>query len=172
MDTASGEYGPGDLRVSDADRDRAIGELSQHFQAGRLTLEEFDERSGQAVRAKTGRDLAGLFTDLPAAQDQALDIWDPRVPADPRLPQDAAAVPGAGRHVTAARVIMTAAGIAAVVIVVSLLVRTGLVVHAGVARRGFSVPVPLLIVLFIVLRVVWRRPRRRNAVPDDPAQDE
>jgi hypothetical protein len=172
MDTASGEYGPGDLRVSDADRDRAIAELSQHFQAGRLTLEEFDERSGQAVRAKTGRDLAGLFTDLPSAQDRALDIWDPRIPGDLRGPEGAVAVPRAGRHPAAARVIMTAAGIAAVVIVVSLLTRTGLVVHAGVARRGFSVPVPLLIVLFIVLRVVWRRPRRRDAPPDDPAQDE
>jgi hypothetical protein len=171
MDTASGEYGPGDMRVSDADRDRAIGELSQHFQAGRLTLEEFDERSGQAVRAKTGRDLAGLFTDLPSAQAQAVSTWDPRVLVDPTGPEGAAAAPPPGRHVTAARVIRTAAGIAAAVIVVALLTRTGLAVHAGVARHGFTLPVPLLIVLFIALRMIWRRPRRRGPLPDDPAQD-
>jgi hypothetical protein len=169
MDTASGEYGPGDLRVSDADRDRAIGELSQHFQAGRLTLEEFDDRSGQAVRAKTGRDLAGLFTDLPSAQ--AMDTWDPRIPADLGGPQGPAAVAEGGRRVTAARVIATAAGIAAVVIVVSLLARTGVAVHAGIARHGFTLPVPLLIVLFFVLRVVWRRPRQQDPQPDDPPQD-
>jgi hypothetical protein len=55
----------GDLRISDADRDQAIAQLSEHFQAGRLTTEEFDERSGAALQAKTGRELAVLFTDLP-----------------------------------------------------------------------------------------------------------
>jgi hypothetical protein len=57
-----------DLRISDADRDQAIARLSEHFQAGRLTTEEFDERSGKALQAKTGRELAVLFTDLPPAQ--------------------------------------------------------------------------------------------------------
>jgi hypothetical protein len=61
-------YPAGNLRVSDADRDRAIGELSEHFQAGRLTADEFEERSGQAVRAVTGSDLAKLFADLPRNQ--------------------------------------------------------------------------------------------------------
>ena len=58
-------YPSGTLRVSDADRDRAIAELSEHFQAGRLTQEEFEERSGRALQARTGDDLAALFTDLP-----------------------------------------------------------------------------------------------------------
>jgi hypothetical protein len=55
----------GDIRVSDAERDRALAELSEHFQAGRLTREEFDERSGNALRAGTGRELTALFADLP-----------------------------------------------------------------------------------------------------------
>ena len=55
----------GDLRVSDAERDRAVAELSEHFQAGRLTQEEFEDRSGRALQARTGRELSGLFTDLP-----------------------------------------------------------------------------------------------------------
>src|SRR5580692_6432643 len=60
--------GRADLRISDADRDQALAKLSEHFQAGRLTTEEFDERSGAALQAKTGRELAVLFTDLPPAQ--------------------------------------------------------------------------------------------------------
>jgi hypothetical protein len=65
VDTVIPDYTSGDLRVSDAERDRAISELSEHCQAGRLTADEFDERSSQALQARTGKDLAGLFVDLP-----------------------------------------------------------------------------------------------------------
>jgi hypothetical protein len=61
-------FPPGDLRVSDAERDRAVSELSEHFQQGRLTSEEFDERSGRALQARTGSDLQDLFADLPRSQ--------------------------------------------------------------------------------------------------------
>jgi Domain of unknown function (DUF1707) len=54
-----------DIRVSDAERDQAVAELSEHFQTGRLTQEEFEDRSGRALQARTVRDLAGLFNDLP-----------------------------------------------------------------------------------------------------------
>jgi len=65
MDRAGWKYPSGDLRVSDADRDRALRELSDGFQAGRLTADEFDERSGQALSARTGKELTALLTDLP-----------------------------------------------------------------------------------------------------------
>jgi Domain of unknown function (DUF1707) len=65
MDTPNRSFPRGDLRVSDADRDRAVAELSEHFQTGRLTQEEFEDRSGQALRARTGKELSELFTDLP-----------------------------------------------------------------------------------------------------------
>jgi hypothetical protein len=65
VDTVTPDCSAGDLRVSDADRDRAISELSEHFQAGRLTADEFNERSGQALQARTGKELAVLFADLP-----------------------------------------------------------------------------------------------------------
>ena len=45
---ATKDYQPSGLRVSDADRDRAIAELSEHFQAGRLTTDEFEDRTGRA----------------------------------------------------------------------------------------------------------------------------
>ena len=54
------------LRVSDADRDRAAAELGEHFQAGRLTQEEFDERVGKAINARTQGDLDELLADLPS----------------------------------------------------------------------------------------------------------
>lgn len=60
------EFPRGDLRVSDADRDQAVSALSRAFQVGRITADEFDERSGQALRARTWRELAALLADLPA----------------------------------------------------------------------------------------------------------
>jgi uncharacterized protein DUF1707 len=65
MSTATTDHPSGSLRVSDADRDRAIAELSEHYQAGRLTTEELEDRTGRALRARTTADLAALFTDLP-----------------------------------------------------------------------------------------------------------
>ena len=68
MSTATKGYPSGSLRVSDADRDRAIAELSEHYQAGRLSTEEFEDRTGRALQARTTADLAALFTDLPRRQ--------------------------------------------------------------------------------------------------------
>jgi hypothetical protein len=65
MDRAGWNYPIGDLRVSDADRDRALFELNQAFQAGRITADEFDQRSGQALGARTGKELTALLADLP-----------------------------------------------------------------------------------------------------------
>ena len=65
MDTGNSRYPRDDIRVSDADRDQAVTELSEHFQSGRITQDEFDERSGLALQARTGADLSALFTDLP-----------------------------------------------------------------------------------------------------------
>jgi hypothetical protein len=65
MSTATKGYPSGSMRVSDADRDQAIAELSEHYQAGRLTTEEFEDRTGRALQARTTADLTALFTDLP-----------------------------------------------------------------------------------------------------------
>jgi len=65
MSAVTRTYPDGALRVSDADRDAAVAELSEHYEAGRLTSEELEDRSGRALRARTGADLAGLVADLP-----------------------------------------------------------------------------------------------------------
>ncbi len=54
------------LRVSDAERDATLKALNEHAAVGRLTLDELEERAGQALAAKTRGDLARLTSDLPA----------------------------------------------------------------------------------------------------------
>ena len=68
------ENSPTGMKASDADRDAVLSELSEHFQAGRLTHAEFDDRAGQALAARTWGELSDLLRDLPAAagaQDRA-----------------------------------------------------------------------------------------------------
>lgn len=79
MSTDTRDFTPGGLRVSDADRDQAAAELSGHFEAGRITSDEFDERASRALQAKTQGDLDELFADLPkrraaAAPPTAADL--------------------------------------------------------------------------------------------------
>ena len=56
------------VRIGDAERDRAVSDLGDHFAAGRLTREEFDARVDQAMAARFDRDLQPLFVDLPRAE--------------------------------------------------------------------------------------------------------
>ncbi len=66
-------YGPMDsrpsqktqLRIGDTERDRAVAALGDHFAAGRLTNEEFEQRMEQAIKARFNDDLEPLFVDLP-----------------------------------------------------------------------------------------------------------
>jgi Domain of unknown function (DUF1707)/Cell wall-active antibiotics response 4TMS YvqF len=71
------------LRVSDAERDVTLQTLGDHAAVGRLTLDELEERSGQALAAKTRGELATLTSDLPAEAGQP---GAGRVPARPRKP--------------------------------------------------------------------------------------
>jgi hypothetical protein len=53
-------------RASDADRDRTIEALAAASAEGRLSLEEYSQRSEAALRARTLGELTGLTSDLPA----------------------------------------------------------------------------------------------------------
>src|SRR5580692_9228043 len=52
-------------RVADADRDRTVTMLREHVVEGRLTLDEFSERMGAALEAKTRGELVAVMADLP-----------------------------------------------------------------------------------------------------------
>ena len=54
------------MRASDDDRDRAASLLREHHAAGRLTIEEFQERLDAAYRSKTLGEIDELMADLPA----------------------------------------------------------------------------------------------------------
>ena len=58
------------LRVSDAERDATLRVLGDHAAVGRLTLDELEERSSQALAAKTRGELATLTSDLPQEASQ------------------------------------------------------------------------------------------------------
>jgi hypothetical protein len=68
MSAMTGNYLPAEMKASDSDRDAVVSDLSEHFQAGRLTAEEFDERTGRALAARTWGELRGLLADLPATR--------------------------------------------------------------------------------------------------------
>src|ERR1022692_2780285 len=53
------------IRTSDADRERAIVQLRDHYAEGRLTCEELDERVTAALTARTFGDLRSVMADLP-----------------------------------------------------------------------------------------------------------
>jgi hypothetical protein len=100
MDGVSRGFPPGDLRVSDADRDRALSELSEALRVGRITADEFDQRSGQALRARTGKELTALLADLP------LD----------GSPATRTTVPEPANHAFAVRAVMGASALAAILL--------------------------------------------------------
>ena len=57
-------------RIGDAEREAAVTALGEHYAAGRLTKEEFDERADQAWAARTASGLWPLFADLPRPSSQ------------------------------------------------------------------------------------------------------
>lgn len=65
------------LRASDDERDVVLQALERHVAAGRLTLDEFDQRSSAALAAVTLGDLAALTADLPELRSE------PTRPAEP-----------------------------------------------------------------------------------------
>lgn len=76
------------IRASDDDRERVAASLRDHYAAGRLNGDEFNERLDKAYAATTLGQLADLQADLPAPQPA-----QPPVPAQPAGPITA----GSGR---------------------------------------------------------------------------
>ncbi len=54
-----------ELRASDQDREQAARSLREHFAAGRLTQEEFDQRVAAVYRASSQSEIRPLVADLP-----------------------------------------------------------------------------------------------------------
>ena len=55
-----------DVRAADADRERVVAELQRHASAGRLSMDEFSERTAAAYRSRMMSELDSLTADLPS----------------------------------------------------------------------------------------------------------
>jgi len=76
---------PDDLvRIGDAERAAAAGRLSDHAAAGRLTIEELEERLERVHRAVVVRDLLAVEGDLPGPARERLRPRPPRPAPDAR----------------------------------------------------------------------------------------
>ena len=53
------------LRVSDAERHRVVMMLQEHCAQGRLTVDEFSERTSEALASRTEADLGRVLRELP-----------------------------------------------------------------------------------------------------------
>jgi hypothetical protein len=103
-----------------------VSDLSEHFQAGRLTAAELDERTGRGLTARTWGELGELAADLPALRSAA-----------------PAATPTAGRPQPPARRAAPAltAGLAGLAIAAVVLVH---MVHGGWGLIWLLLPVLLI----------------------------
>ena len=140
-----------EMRASDADREKVVHALQEQVGEGRLTLAEFEERSGQAYEAKTVGELRVLFKDLPfdPLAPPAQQFGMPAVPpwaARQFPPYPRQALPPMRRGSPAGAVVMVVLGL--------LLVQGALIV----ATHVFIPFLPVLL-LFLFLRPHGRRYR-------------
>jgi hypothetical protein len=84
----------GKLRISNADRDKAIAQLQAALDEGRIDLSEFDERAKTAYEAKTNAELDLIFDDLPGGRPKVGEV----VPAEPAAAPDAPRSGGLGKR--------------------------------------------------------------------------
>ena len=66
LDSEREQRGSNPLRASDAERDQTLEALAAASAEGRLSLEEYSQRSEAALVARTLGELTGLTSDLPA----------------------------------------------------------------------------------------------------------
>jgi Domain of unknown function (DUF1707) len=79
--TVQGAGDPGwGIRASDMDREAVVAVLRDAYTAGRLTLDEFDERTSAAYAGKTWGELRALTADLPEMPEMGADLPGPSAP--------------------------------------------------------------------------------------------
>jgi hypothetical protein len=78
------DYQPSDIRVSDTEREDALGKLGEHMSAGRLDIDEYGERTAKVTAAKTRGEVLDLFGDLPEPRPAFGRPMPPPAPAAAR----------------------------------------------------------------------------------------
>jgi hypothetical protein len=63
--------GPDDarrVRIGDAEREEVLNALQEHLAAGRLDVDEYEQRAERVVAARYAEDLRDLLSDLPPTE--------------------------------------------------------------------------------------------------------
>ena len=144
MNATPGNDPAAQMKASDADRDAVLSDLSEHFQAGRLTAGEFEDRTARALTARTWGELSDLMQDLPTS------------PAGPRV--SVTATTGAQPQRPLGRpVLIPIAVLAGIGIAVAL--------SAGTPHARWGILWLLLPVLLIARRMTWCAGAARRSGP-------
>ncbi|BBH70442.1 hypothetical protein ACTI_71270 [Actinoplanes sp. OR16] len=78
------------MRVSDADRETIVARLNQATAEGRLSIEEFSERTRQAYACRTWGELSRVVWDLPAHTGTHPVVYGRTAPPPPPSPNGGA----------------------------------------------------------------------------------
>jgi hypothetical protein len=154
----------GGAAVTDTGRDAAAAQLREHYAAGRLSLDQFQDRLDEAYRAQTARELNAVTDGLPHVGQVISSgaLWGyypggyPFNVADRR-----AALARTGRRIMRALGMLTAGSL----LILALLV-TALLVHGGLFAAVVAALLAILAVgVAAVGALVWlaRRLWRRHA---------
>ena len=81
------------IRASDKERESVVDVLRDAYTDGRITLEEFDERTSAAYASKTWADLRELTADLPVEPVLGADLSQRHLPLQPAAQQVVPSVP-------------------------------------------------------------------------------
>ncbi|AZZ83186.1 MULTISPECIES: DUF1707 SHOCT-like domain-containing protein [Gordonia] len=133
------------LRAADADRELVHEILSAAMAHGSLSLVEYEERAGKAVRAKTFGDLDELTDDLPVAQ---LGVAMPAATMSPGPRVTGGSSDAAVRHRLA---IMSGSELSGTAVVADALTATAIMGGVEIDLREVEFTAPVLTVECVVI---------------------
>jgi hypothetical protein len=142
----------GGIRASDADREHIVEILREAYSAGRLTLDEFDERTTLAFAAKTWGGLRDLTRDLPRQARLEIPQPEPQIRPARDKPLPVSAPPPRRRLSPMLPILVIWLGIALT------------------AREPYAF-IPVLVILFMLLRLATRPPPSHRPGPDQRPGD-
>lgn len=160
----------GGAAVTDADREASAGQLREHYAAGRLSLDEFQDLLDAVYRAQTVREL-GMVTDSLPREGRVITPgtpWDGYSGAYPfDVAKMRAAMARAGRRIMLTFGVATAGSLLVLALLVTAFVVHGglLGVVAGALLAILAVGVAAAGALVWLARRLWRRHAWIEAVP-------
>jgi DUF1707 SHOCT-like domain len=160
----------GGTAVTDADRDAAAAQLREHYAAGRLSLDEFQDRLDAVYRAQTAREL-GTVTDSLPQEGVVIPLgaaWRSYPGGYPLgVAERRAAIARAVRRIMLAFGVVTAGSLMLLTLLITaFMVHGGLLgVVAGALLAFLAVGVAAVGALVWLARRLWRRHAWIEAAP-------